>query len=217
MAKTTTDPVEAAREALDQAQQARDEAAAELESFKDRILAGDGTVSPADYADAAHTVEHAELAVQGAVVAVQAAERAARLRTLEDLRAEILAETGTPEEALKDWHALAEIAGRIVGRCNARQRNIVKWTRTLHRNGVPERDPKTGPDPEHAGLGWARAGMGSGDSVHIDGRRIQALDPGMLIASAAHAGARAAGVKHLPLADNPQISTDPERWFRNRY
>lgn len=214
---TKTDPVTGARDALRDAQRARDEAAARLESFKDRILAGDQDVSPTDYGDAAHELEHAELKVQAAAIALVAAERDARLRTLEDLRAEIIAETGTPEDALKDWHALAEIAGRIVARCNARQRNIVKWTRTLHRNGVPERDPKTGPDPDHAGLGWARAGMGVGDSVLVDGRRIQALEPGMIIGSAAVAGARAAGVNYLRLDPNPQIEDDPEHWFRTRY
>lgn len=217
MAKTTTDPVEAAREALDQAQRARDEADARMDDFKSRILDGADDVSPRDYGDAAHELEHAELKVQAAAIALQAAERDARHRTLQDLRAEILAETGTPEEALKDWRDLAEIAGRIAARCAARQRNIARWHHDLHRNRVPERNSKTGPDPEHAGLSWARAGMGVGDSVLIDGRRIQMIDAGMIIGSAAVAGARAAGVNYLRLEPNRQIEDDPERWFRASY
>ncbi|MWA02176.1 hypothetical protein F8568_017700 [Actinomadura sp. LD22] len=214
---TKTDPVQDARDALTAAQRARDEAAAELESFKDRILAGDDDVSPRDYGDAALAVEHAELKVQAAALTVQAAERDARHRTLAELRAEIITETGTADEALKEWQDVRDAVARLVARCHGRHRNIPRWQRDMHRNGVPERTPKTGPEPEHAGLGWARAGMGTGDSVFVDERRIQPIEPGMLIGSAAYAGARAAGVGYLRITPNQQIEDDPERWFRTRY
>ncbi|MBD2897369.1 hypothetical protein amrb99_63290 [Actinomadura sp. RB99] len=214
---TKTDPVQDAREALERAQRARDEAAAALESFKDRILAGDDDVSPRDYGDAALAAEHAELKVQAAALTVHAAEREARHRTLEELRAEIIAESGTAEEALKEWQDVRDAVSRLVARLHTRHRNIPRWTRDMHRAGVPERSPKVGPEPEHAGLGWSRAGMGTGDSVFVGDRRIQPIEPGMLIGSAAYAGAKAAGVGYLRITENKQIEDDPERWFRSRY
>lgn len=216
MTKTDPDPVEQATAALDQAQRAADQAHATLETFKDKILAGASDISSEDYAQAAHDVEHAELKLTAAALALQGAQEAARLRRLEGIKAEILAQTSTPEDALQDWRDLAELCGRIAARCHGR-RSIAQWTGQLRREGVPQVTRSDPPDQGHAGLGWIEAGMGVGDGVSIDGRAIHAVDPGMLIASAAIAGARAHGIKYLRFNENAAITNDPERWFTTRY
>lgn len=216
MGETATgDPLVEARAALDDAQRAETEAEARLEDLRKRRLGGDKDVTAEMYRDAAAAVDLAKVDVQGAVLQLQDAQRAARGEGLDDLRAEILAKTGTPERALKLWRDIAELCGELTALCKERQPNIPAWQRRLHQYGVAEGLTNTA--PENRGLGWARAGMGWGDSVVVDGRRIQSLDPGMLIASAALAGALAHGIKFLRLDPNRAITGDPDRWFGNHY
>jgi hypothetical protein len=214
---TTVDPVEQALAQYEEAQRAADQARADLESFKNEILSGNEDVSAEDYATAAHASEHADLKKDAAALALDAARARARLTQLEAIKAEIVEETGTPEEALADWRALAEIAGRIAARCHARQRNINLRMGQLRREGVPRVGMTETTSPEHGGLGWAEASMGQSDTITVDKRRIQALEPGMLIAAAVLAGARTHGITYLRLNGNKALESDPEAWFMSRY
>ncbi|MBW8728313.1 MAG: hypothetical protein JF625_24610, partial [Inquilinus limosus] len=84
--------------------------------------------------------------------------------------------------------------------------------------------PSTQLTDEHARLGWSDASMSGGIAVHVDGRKIAKIHPGLLVAAAIVRGARQAhyGAGFLgPLVkiDGPQqdLVNDPDGWLRARF
>ncbi|RKS76479.1 hypothetical protein BZB76_1835 [Actinomadura pelletieri DSM 43383] len=182
----TADPVGQAREALDKAQQARDQAAAKMDEFKTRILDGSGGVSARDYGDAAHELERAELVVEAAARALHDAERARRRAELARWRdEEFLAAAGTARAA--EVAGLVEqvrrSAAALLEACAPRSREaMIKHCRYLVGQGIQDGDPTS---DDNAGLSWRRKEWGGERfMVSVDGREYQAIAPGELLAAA---------------------------------
>ncbi|WP_405549767.1 hypothetical protein [Streptomyces microflavus] len=190
---TTTHPLAAAEQQLTNAIQTHAEATAVLGNLKQQILNdGPQAVTAQQLADAAASVEHAKLSTDHALTNLQTAQEDDRQGALNALKATILNKAGTPADALQAMRQLEEAARYLMATCVSRQQNIHQWTAALRQAGVPQAHAGTAADG-HAGLGWAPAGMGQGDTVIVDGRRLATVNPGLLIAAALTRAARATG------------------------
>ncbi|MFC8667068.1 hypothetical protein [Streptomyces sp. NPDC057199] len=231
MAKTLT---------IADAEQELTKATGTLTALKAKILdKGPGSVTAEELGEAVHAVEHAKLTVEHAGQQAQAEADRQRQQHLAELKAEILDQAGDVDTALDAMQQIETAAAVLIAACAGRQRNITQWTAALRQAGVPRYEaggkirthadgrtygPATELTDEHAGMGWSDAGMGRSDAVHVDGRRLAHLSPGLVIAAALERAARTAGygVRYL----HPAIevhSTDraaidnPEAWLRTRY
>lgn len=208
---------------LADAQQQLATATATLDQLKAKILDhGPGTVTAEELGTAALDVEHARLTIDHAVKAAEENAAAERLDHLRLLKQQILDQAGVADTALDAMRQIEDAAAVLIEACAGRQHLISKATAALRTAGVPRNID--GQAEQHAGLAWSDAGMGRSDAVHVDGRRLAHLSPGLVIAAALERAARTAGygVRHL----HPAIevhSTDraaidnPETWLRTRY
>lgn len=222
-AKTSTDPVEDARHALDQAQRAEDEAQAKLDSFRDRILGSDTTVSAEDYGNAAHELERAQLLTQAAAAALQRTEQAERLRRLAALSDDVREKAGTPAGALDAMARIEQAVAELVASAAGRQQLIARTTAAMRKEGVPALTPGDELTAEHAHLGWKIAGMGYGDTVYAGDRAISDVNVGRLIGAAIDRGCRTAGRSvHwlrpvLEVNSTGDLAQDPAAWLAHHY
>jgi hypothetical protein len=211
-----------------------------LDTLKAKLLDhGPGAVTAQELAEAAAAVEHAKLTIEHAIKTAEDNAAAERLDHLRLLKHQILAAAGDVDGALDAMRQLEDAAAHLIATCAGRQGAINKWSAAMRAAGVPQYEPQgksrttadgrtntpyTRLDDEHAGMGWTEAGMGRGDAVYVDDRRITQINPGTLIAAALERAARTAGygIRYLQPAievhGRDQTALDnPEAWLRARY
>lgn len=208
---------------VQEAEQQLATATATVDQLKAKILDhGPGSVTAEELGHAALAVEHAKLAVQHAAKTAEDAAEAERQEQLQQLKAQILDQAGDVDTALDAMRQIEEAAALLITTCGGRQQLIGTATAAMRRAGVPAH--ADGAADQHAGLAWSDAGMGRSDAVHVDGRTLNQINAGVLIAAALTRGAREAGytTRHLtPALDitapgGPAVN-DPEAWLRARY
>lgn len=208
---------------VQEAEQQLTAATATVDQLKAKILdEGPGSVTAEELGTAALAVEHARLTIGHAVKAAEDKAAAARHAQLEELKARILAEAGDVDEALDAMRQIENAAAVLIKACAGRQTLIGQATAAIRRAGVPRHSD--GQAEQHAGLAWSDAGMGRGDELHVDGRRITSINPALLIAAALQRGAQQAGCSIGYLAPVINIigvaqgaAQDPEAWLKARY
>ncbi|WP_438494149.1 hypothetical protein [Streptomyces asiaticus] len=208
---------------VQEAQQQLTAATATVDQLKAKILDhGPGAVTAEELGTAALAVEHANLAVQHAIKTAEQTAEAERLGQLQQLKAQILDHVGDVDTALDAMRQIETAAALLIKSCTSRQQTISHATAAMRKAGVPRHIE--GQADQHAGLAWSEAGMGRTDEVHVDGRRITSINPGLLIAAALQRGTRQAGRSphHLaPALDlhamHQDVAHDPETWLKARY
>ncbi|MDW8807722.1 hypothetical protein P1P68_23780 [Streptomyces scabiei] len=198
-------------------------ATATVDQLKAKILDhGPGSVTAEELGQAALDVEHARLAVAHAVKTAQDTAAAERHEQLELLKQQILRDAGDADTALDALTAIEDAAAMLIETCTGRQTLISQATAAMRRAGVPRHSD--GQADQHAGLAWSDAGMGRGDEVHVDGRRIASINPAVLIAAALQRGAQQAGRSTGYLAPviniggaAPGAAQNPESWLKARF
>jgi hypothetical protein len=220
---TAIRPVGAAEQAVTEARKAYQAASDDLTALKNKILTeGPAAVTAHALADAASAVEHARLSTEHALAMLGKAQGDERLQQLNQLKARILTDAGSPEDALNAMQQIETGVAYLVEACVGRQRLIAQATTAMRQAGVPAAIG-TQQEDGHAGLGWANANMAGGDSVIVDQRRIGPLNPGLLISAAIACGTRKAGhstghlLPALQVDGQGDIANDPETWLRARY
>lgn len=207
---------------LQDAQAKLTSATAAVDQLKAKILdEGPGSVTAEELGAAALTVEHCKLALAHAAKQAEETAAAERLEQLELLKAQILDQASNAEQALDCMKRLEEAAAELITQCAGRQQLIAQATAAMRRAGVPQGST---PDQAHAGLGWTDAGMGMGDAVHVDGRRIAGVNASLVIAAALTRATRQAGITvgHLrPAVDvtgtHQGLIDDPARWLHSSF
>lgn len=211
---------------VQEAEQQLATATATIDQLKAKILDhGPGSVTAEELGQAALDVEHAKLVIQHALKTAEDNAAAERLDHLRLLKAQILDQAGDPSAALDAMRQIEEAAAALIQACTGRQQLISHATAAMRKAGVPRHEPhdkaRTTTD---AGLGWSDAGMGRGDEIHVDGRRISSINPALLIAAALQRATKQTGrtVNHLAPVIELQSSAqgaaqDPEAWLRARY
>ncbi|MDX3458430.1 hypothetical protein PV396_41955 [Streptomyces sp. ME02-8801-2C] len=206
---------------IQEAEQQLTAATATLDQLKAKILDhGPGSVTAEELGTAALAVEHASLTIGHAVKTAETSIEAERQERLQLLKAQILEQAGDVDTALDAMRQIETAAAALIEACAGRQTLIGQATAAMRRDGVPQSSEAS---DEHAGLGWADAGMGRSDAVYVDGRKIGYVSAGVIIAGALDRASRQAGrsVRHLqPAIDVPvhqDIAQDPEAWLTARY
>lgn len=197
-------------------------ATAAVDQLKAKILdEGPGSVTAEELGAAALTVEHCKLALAHAAKQAEETAAAERLEQLELLKAQILDQASNADQALDCMRRLEEAAAELITQCAGRQQLIAQATAAMRRAAVPQ---GSSIDEAHAGLGWTQASMGMGDAIHVDGRRIATVSPGVLVAAALARAAQQAGVGvgYLrPAVDVPGVhqalTQDPAGWLQSSY
>lgn len=184
-----------------------------LAELRQRILDGHD-VTPAEYAQARTLAELDELqALADAQAAARQAE-ADRLDHIRQIKARVIdAEAAADDRA--DTATIRDAVVRIIGRHLSLARAVRAARADLARLGVPEGD-------EIEGLRWQHAGMGYGDCVAIDGRRLCiTANPGFVIADALGDACTVAGSPHhlspgvqFDATPKSRIETDDHRQAR---
>ncbi|MET7746156.1 hypothetical protein [Streptomyces sp. NPDC005385] len=220
---TPTIDASAAEQAVTDARMAYANANDDLTALRNKILIhGPEAVSAPELATAAAHVEHAKLSVEHALAELDQALGNARLHNLNTLKAQILEDAGTHEEALNAMQQIEQGVAHLVASCAGRQRHIAQWIGAMQRAGVPAAVGQQTEDG-HAELGWSNANMAGGDAILVGQRRIASINPGTLIAAAIARGTRTAGYSTGHLAPVLQVDGqgalmgDPEDWLKRRY
>lgn len=205
---------------LQDAQEQLTAATAAVDQLKAKILdEGPGAVTAEELGQAALAVEHAKLTLAHAAKQAEDQAAADRLEQLQLLKAQILRDAGDADTALDAMRQIETAAATLITACAGRQQLIGQASAAMRRLAVPQGSTVR---DAHAGLGWTDAGMGRSDELHVDGRRIASINPGMLIAAAIQRAAQQAGrsVGHLAPAlqiGGHAILGDPAEWLRTRY
>lgn len=197
-------------------------ATAAIDQLKAKLLdEGPGSVTAEELGRAALDVEHAKLALAHAAKQAEDQAAAERLEQLELLKAQILDQASNAEQAIDCMQRLEEAAAELISACAGRQQLIAQATAAMRRASVPQGSDI---DAAHAGLGWTQASIGLSDAIHVDGRRIASINPGVLVAAALTRAARQAGVGvgHLrPSVDitgaHQGLTDNPEAWLHSSY
>lgn len=197
-------------------------ATAAVDQLKAKLLnEGPGSVTAEELGHAALDVEHAKLALAHAAKQAEDQAAAERLEQLELLKAQILDQASSADQALDCMQRLEEAAAELISACAGRQQLIAQATAAMRRAAVPQGNDIDG---AHAGLGWTQASMGMGDAIHVNGRRIADVSPGVLVAAALARAAQQAGVGvgYLrPAVDVPGVhqalTQDPAGWLQTSY
>lgn len=232
-----TDPVAEAQNKNAEAQTAELDARQRCDDLRAAVLRGED-VTPEHLAEAGHALEHAQLGAEAARLALEGAQRQARLDRLDVLREDIRAGAGSPAEAAEAMALIEEGAARLVALCATRRQSITRWVAALRREQVPRYDPngkvrtdaqgrRTVPykelSAEHGHMGWREAAMGFTDTVYVSGRSITPISAAELTAAALDRGCRRAGHHPALLGNvsagsaNPDLARDPRVWLDARF
>lgn len=163
--------------------------------LRQRILDG-GDVTPEAYERARTLAELDELQRQADQLAAQRQAEAARLDTIRQIKARVLAAENLDGDQA-DMDAIAEAAARIIRRHKHRAEAVRQAMRALAQQRVQDGQAVEG-------IAWCNAGMGRPEGITVDGRTLGSYaHPGGPIADALNTACHSAGVQAQLLA--PQL------------
>lgn len=193
---TKTSPVDAiadAQAALDAAARTVEEAQQHDAALRDRILAGDASVTAQQLAESAAVIERAGLDVEAAGLRLRGAEKTAADAEADRIAEAITGAVGNADDVSAAVQQIAEGVAALIGICARRQRGITRGIGEMRAARIPARSNGTQPVPGVGRLAWADAAMGRAETAYVDGRAYSAVEPGTLTAHAIARGVRDAG------------------------
>lgn len=160
-----------------QAEQEAEDAAQLADTLEQRVINGDDDITAEEIAEAERLGRFARLRAQATAKRAEKAKRAARLRDLDALRAEIEGYAIDGGQKLADLACKAQQANTaFLQALAARQDQLRIWHKQMQQRGVPDHGSPIAPPAEHAHLGYSGWDTTGGTGTVVAGkRRLRAL------------------------------------------